>query len=291
MVAFINRLTEPYRISVEQHYNAFISSHFKSPQVAEFTLSLAIVFGLYWTLGIALLLLDYTKKPNFLYCYKIQAQTSQVNSPSLRRLLKQVLVNQIVTAALTLVLILVKYEVLGVQNNTIPTLSRLVVEFTVFLIVEEVLFYYSHRLLHHPSLYKHIHKRHHEWQTPIALTAFYCHPLEHALSNYLPVILGPLLMNSHSLVAYLWTAVVITSTLSDHSGYYFPWMISSPMFHDFHHLQFTSNFGVIGLLDWLHGTDAPFQRSKYFKLHQKGFLRFTTPTESYETASKEKSAQ
>ncbi len=286
MATFLSQFTEPYRFSVEQHYNSLVSSHFSSPQNAELVLSIAVFIGLYWALGGLFFLLDLTRKPAFLYRYKIQPQSSQVNSASVRRLLKQVLLNQALTVLFTFALSSVRWSTPPQQS--IPSLSRLVLEFTCFLLVEEVCFYYSHRLLHHPSLYRHIHKRHHEWQTPIAVTALYCHPLEHLLSNYLPVVLGPALLSSHTLTILLWTAVVISSTLSDHSGYYFPWMISSPMFHDYHHLQFGNNFGVIGLLDWLHGTDRAFRQSKYSRLHQRAFLRFTTPTESYEAAAKEK---
>ena len=47
----------------------------------------------------------------------------------------------------------------------------------------------TYRLLHHRYLYKYIHKKHHEWQSPVALAATYCHPLEHLIANTIPVAL------------------------------------------------------------------------------------------------------
>ena len=39
------------------------------------------------------------------------------------------------------------------------------------------------RLFHTPALYKHIHKKHHEWIAPISIAASYAHPLEHLVSE------------------------------------------------------------------------------------------------------------
>ena len=57
-------------------------------------------------------------------------------------------------------------------------------------LANEFWFYYSHRLIHYPPLYKRIHKIHHEWTSPVAAMAIYCHPLEHVFSNLLSVYLG-----------------------------------------------------------------------------------------------------
>ena len=52
--------------------------------------------------------------------------------------------------------------------------------------------------------------------------------------------------------------VALVSTTISHSGYHLP-LLPAPEFHDFHHLKFSSCYGVCGLLDYLHGTDAVFR--------------------------------
>jgi hypothetical protein len=51
---------------------------------------------------------------------------------------------------------------------------------------------------------------------------------------------------------FLGVELIETSTV--HSGYGFFGGLAKK--HDFHHEKFTVCFGVLGLLDWIHGTDG-----------------------------------
>lgn len=108
---------------------------------------------------------------------------------------------------------------------------------------------------------------HHEWQAPIAIASLYAHPIEHLISNLLPAILGPIVFGSHVLLGMTWFVSALISTILSHMGYHLPFLPSTEH-HDFHHLKFTDNFGVFGILDWLHGTDKLFRKSVQFKRHK-----------------------
>ena len=137
----------------------------------------------------------------------------------------------------------------------LPDVPQLLLQLVGIVACEEVLFYYSHRALHHRALFRHVHKQHHRFTAPFGIAAVYAHPLEHVLSNLLPVSAGPLLLRAHPLVTLIWTSFAILSTASVHSGYALPGF-PSPYFHDFHHKSFDACYGVVGVLDLLHGTDG-----------------------------------
>ena len=64
-------------------------------------------------------------------------------------------------------------------------------------LIEDALFYWSHRIFHLKSVYPLIHKMHHKWHMPIALSAEYAHPVEFYFGNTLPFALGPGLLKCH----------------------------------------------------------------------------------------------
>ncbi|XP_077994505.1 fatty acid hydroxylase domain-containing protein 2-like [Glandiceps talaboti] len=216
----------------------------------------------YWIVNLALLYIDLSGKPKFLSQYKVQADKNIPLDPSL-------LLKGLKTTFTNIILItpVISY------GWYIPSNSRILLDIFMAGVFNEIFFYYSHRLLHHPYFYKWIHKKHHEWSAPIGLVCIYAHPIEFLASNIVPVFSGPLIMGSHLLPTWIWAFTLMLITGIDHSGYHFP-LTWSPEFHDFHHEKFHCNFGFVGFLDWFHGTDTLFRNSAASK-RDKLLLCFT----------------
>ncbi|EFA01901.1 fatty acid hydroxylase domain-containing protein 2 isoform X1 [Tribolium castaneum] len=240
-----------------------------------------LTFGVYWLFGGIYTILDMTNKPAALRRYKIQPGTNEpVDNKKLLHVIWCVIFNQIIVGLPSTILM---YWIMSWRGfpplRELPTFHWVLYELAVHILVEEAAFYYSHRLLHHRSLYKIIHKQHHEWTAPIAVTAIYSHPIEHLFSNLIPPFLGVFIMGSHVATAWLWFTLALLSTLNAHSGYHLPFF-PSPEAHDFHHMKFNNCFGVLGVLDRLHGTDTNFRSSRAYVRHIM-MLSFIPPREAY----------
>ncbi|XP_031550953.1 fatty acid hydroxylase domain-containing protein 2-like [Actinia tenebrosa] len=226
-----------------------------------------VTFVVFWVINCCLLYIDLTGKPKWALKYKIQdGQNQPLEKSKLMRAIKGVLFNQFLGFLLTIVMYPVYLWRGGSFGCELPSFQWVLFELLVFILVEEVGFYYSHRLFHHPKLYKYFHKKHHEWTAPIGIVSIYAHPLEHIISNLTPILMGPMIMGSHIATTWMWFCLAITSTNISHSGYHFPFL-PSPEAHDFHHLKFNQNYGVLGVLDRLHGTDILFRNSVCYDRH------------------------
>ncbi|CAG0922610.1 unnamed protein product, partial [Notodromas monacha] len=202
-----------------------------------------VVFLVYWSLGAIYTFFDYFNVPEWIRKYKIQPGTNEpVERRRLLQVVGQVLVNQIVVGVPFAFVTSILLKARGCTGSRkLPYFEEVVFELIIMVIVEEAMFYYSHRLLHHKLLYKYIHKQHHEWTAPISVTAIYCHPLEHLFSNLLGPFAGVLVCGSHIATQYLWFSMAIANTLNAHSGYHLPFF-PSPEAHDFHHLKIYNPF-------------------------------------------------
>eukprot|EP01026_Neomeris_dumetosa_P044496 TRINITY_DN37539_c0_g1_i2.p1 TRINITY_DN37539_c0_g1~~TRINITY_DN37539_c0_g1_i2.p1 ORF type:complete len:281 (-),score=-1.03 TRINITY_DN37539_c0_g1_i2:297-1139(-) len=131
------------------------------------------------------------------------------------------------------------------------------ISFVLFVYIEEVLFYSMHVIFHQPLLYKWVHKLHHSFTAPVGVAATYAHPLENLMVNMLPLLVGPLILGSHPLVSTFWMCFAAFNSVYTHSGYDIPGLPSVNI-HDFHHMNFRENYGVIGLMDFIFGTNRKF---------------------------------
>lgn len=120
----------------------------------------------------------------------------------------------------------------------------------------EVWFYATHRLFHHPLLYRHVHKMHHRYRFPTPMCALYAHPVEFLLGNLGGIVCVPLLcpsswvrgvMSPELFVA--WVNVCFIGSLLSHSGI----SLLGASSHDIHHQQFSVHYGVFQLCDVLFG--------------------------------------
>lgn len=149
-------------------------------------------------------------------------------------------------------------------RGPIPHLTIWVRDFFIANLCTVTSFYWIHRAMHHKSIYKYVHKQHHNFNVSIGIAAEHAHPIEDIVANYFPTLSGCLLMGSHAIVLWAWISFRLFETIDSHSGYHFEWSLFNRMFaakganrHDYHH---SHNQGCYGAYMWdrLMGTDLEY---------------------------------
>ena len=134
-------------------------------------------------------------------------------------------------------------------------------EFLLISFAADCLFYWLHRLVHHPKLYKLMHKKHHEWIYSFALAHHYM-SWEEALLFMLPPVLPPVLLGTHIAIMWVFMFWVQLNAIIGHSAFCLPYIgkvrwlpFLQPQYHDLHHLRFNVNYGAMyPFTDMLFGT-------------------------------------
>lgn len=231
--------------------------HSYAPQAIEFTGTLLTQLLAFWLPSVLYLCLDWFF-PSYSQRHKIQPAPKQPTRREIRHCFAVVAQNQLLTSGLHL-LQLTLVSTTGLRSSSyriepgLPALPELARDFVLCLLLREALFYYSHRLFHIPYFYVRIHKKHHKFTAPIALAAQFAHPVEQIFANALPISVPPQIVGSHVVTFWIFLAWELFNTATVHSGYDF--FRNKAKMHDLHHEKFNLNYGSIGLLDWVHGTD------------------------------------
>ncbi|KAI0032522.1 C5-sterol desaturase [Vararia minispora EC-137] len=116
-----------------------------------------------------------------------------------------------------------------------------------FLVFTDYAIYWIHRLEHHPSVYKYVHKPHHKWLVPTPFASFAFHPVDgylQSLPYHIFIFLFPLhrwLYLGLFVFVQLWTILIHDSDMI--TGHPLEKVINGPAHHTLHHLYFTVNYG------------------------------------------------
>jgi len=122
--------------------------------------------------------------------------------------------------------------------ESLPSPTGLLAQLVFCMMCEDLTFHFSHRMLHHKSIYPYIHKIHHQHRVTVSIAAEYAHPLEFVFGNLVPAAIGQALLGhrTHIAVTFAWNFVRSAESIEGHCGYEFPW---SP----FRLLPFGSDYG------------------------------------------------
>jgi len=122
-----------------------------------------------------------------------------------------------------------------------------------FLFLQDTYYYWAHRWMHNPRVYKYFHLVHHKSIHTSVWTSFSFHPLETILQAlFLPIVICVLPMHFYAVVAVL-IIMTISATInhagveiypSGKLGKKFRELFIGATHHDLHHTKFNYNYGL-----------------------------------------------
>jgi sterol desaturase/sphingolipid hydroxylase (fatty acid hydroxylase superfamily) len=225
----------------------------------------------FWVINGALLL---ASRSGGLDAWRIVVPQPPPPPELVRECVRDALLGQIVVRPVLLYAAFPFFIHAGMQAEAaaLPSCRDLLWQIFVCMQIDDALFYWIHRALHHyPLLYKHIHKQHHRFGHTVGLAVEYAHPVEDWL-NAVATMAGPLLLGCHMAVTLLYPTLKLAQSIDAHCGYDLPFPLSvwsavevmdcAPA-HSFHHSRNTGMYGGFFVFwDRLCGTDAIYRGMK-----------------------------
>merc|ERR1712054_161958 len=217
------------------------------------------------------LLLYYAHTHKWWAKYKIHPNVAYPEKALIRECLWEHFINAVCLRWIFLSLLHPVFTYVGAASTDpalLPTPIQLVCQLALCVLPDDTWFYWAHRLCHSKWLYAKIHKKHHRFKIPIGICSEFCHPLEDIFVNTASTAIGPLLLQAHCSVWWIYGCCKMWQTIESHSGYVFPfpfspWSIGHSMEdgrHEFHHSHNVGNFGgMFCFWDVLMATDRAYE--------------------------------
>nr|WP_295864114.1 sterol desaturase family protein [uncultured Chitinophaga sp.] len=149
------------------------------------------------------------------------------------------------------------------------------------LVMHDTYFYWMHRLLHHPALFKATHLVHHKSTNPSPWTSYSFHLLEAIAEGGILVVIV-CMMPMHPLTVWLFTVSGFIINVYGHLGYEImprgfrrSWLfeiLNTSVHHNLHHSRFKGNYGLyFRIWDRVMGTEHPDYIKEYDRLQAQRF--------------------
>lgn len=133
------------------------------------------------------------------------------------------------------------------------SIAWLVLSVPLTLLLHDAYFYWIHRLMHHPKLYRQVHLVHHKSVNPSPWAAYAFHPIEAVLeAGIVPILL--MVMPLHPISFFSFVTLMLWFNVYGHLGYelFSPKMYTHPLgrwlnssvHHNLHHEKFHGNYGL-----------------------------------------------
>lgn len=260
----------------------------------QYTLPLILNIVKYFTLAGIPFLIFYVFFPAVFSKNKIQPKNAK-RKDFFREILHSMQATVIIIAVILLILKtpLKDYTQFYTNASTYPN-WWILVSVLLALIVHDTYFYWMHKTVHHPTLFKRIHLLHHKSVNPSPWTSFSFHFFESIVEAMVaPLILLLIPMNLIGLIIFGFVSFIIN--VYGHLGYEIApkWFRHSFLFqilntsihHNIHHSKFNGNYGLyFRIWDRIMGTEHPDYVKEYDKIQEQRFgqksqsLHFLTST-------------
>jgi sterol desaturase/sphingolipid hydroxylase (fatty acid hydroxylase superfamily) len=210
--------------------------------------------------------------------FKIQLDKN-VDSKQIKREIKNTIITAAVGALISTIMIYVStkgYTQIYFTFSSHPFFS--IAGFLLLLFIDDTWFYWVHRLLHHPKLFKYIHIEHHKSNNVNPFTSMSFHFAEPLLLT-IWIIPVSFIMPIYAPVLGLIQVYGLLDNIKGHLGYEFypkwwhkTWFkyFTTSTHHNMHHSKFNGNYGVhFRIWDKLLGTEFKNYEDEFEKIKQR----------------------